>query len=774
MTVPPRADLRPLLERAVALQRAGAATEAEALYRRLLDADPEHPDALNLLGVLRLRAGSAAEAAALIGRAIAVRSGVAAFHNNLGNAQQASGQLDLALASYGEALRLAPGHALARVNLGNALRQRGDPGAAATQYRQAVELDPTLVVAHANLGHACRDLGQPGAALAHYDAALRLDPRHVEALRGRADAIAAQGRATSAVAAYRVALQVAPEDGATLTNLGNVLKAIGDLDAAADVLRRAAVALPDSPLPMLGLGTVLQEAGDYAAAIDAYRAALRLEPALAGAWQNLGSALALTGDGGASVRCLRTALDGDPARTATLALLVHQLQHECAWDDLLPLQQRLHDALAAPGAAVVDPFITLAVPSTMEVQFAAAGRYATSIAEPLAELASALDFRFARGERTRLRIGYLSADFHEHATSYLIAEALERHDRSRFSIHGYSFGPDDGSATRARVAAAFESFTDLKHASAEESARRIHADRIDLLLDLKGYTRDARPGILALRPAPVQAQYLGYPGTMGAAWVDYAIVDPVVVPPDDARWFAERLVYLPCYWVNDTRRPRAAATDRRQAGLPEDAFVFCCFNQHYKIQPDRFAAWMRLLRAVPGSVLWLLQGAPGAADNLRSAAAAQGIVSGRLVFAPQAPVAEHLARIACADLALDTLPYNGHTTSNDALWAGVPVVTQAGATFAGRVAASQLRALGLPELVTASAADYEALALRLATDRAMLCELRGRLARQRECAPLFDTARFVRGLEQSYEAMWRAWIDGATPPIIDLSAAPAR
>ena len=365
----------------------------------------------------------------------------------------------------------------------------------------------------------------------------------------------------------------------------------------------------------------------------------------------------------------------------------------------------------------------------------------------------------------RIRIAYVSADFHRHATAYLMAELFERHDRSRFEIIGVSFGVDDKSEIRNRLVAAFDQFHDVRAKSDEEVAKLLHDLEVDIAVDLKGHTQDSRPGILAHRPAPIQASYLGFPGTMGAEFIDYIIADKTVAPFEHQPFYTEKIVHLPdCYQVNDTKRKIAERTPtRREAELPETGFIFCCFNNNWKITPEVYSVWMRLLHAVEGSVLWLLRDNESAERNLRKEAQARGIDPARLVFASRLLLEDHLARHRLADLFLDTLPCNAHTTASDALWAGLPVLTREGAAFAGRVAASLLNAIGLPELVTQSIEDYEALALRLAKDPSLLEGYRNRLATNRLTHPLFDTDRFRRHIEAAYTTMWETWQRGEQP-----------
>jgi predicted O-linked N-acetylglucosamine transferase (SPINDLY family) len=374
-----------------------------------------------------------------------------------------------------------------------------------------------------------------------------------------------------------------------------------------------------------------------------------------------------------------------------------------------------------------------------------------------------------------MRIAYLSADFRRHATAYLIAELIERHDRERFEIIGLSYGPDDRSDMRARLAGAFDRFVDVRTSSDEAIARLIERSRVDIAVDLMGHTQFARPAILAFRPAPIQAAYLGFPGTTGADFIDYVIADPIVAPFELQPCFTEKIVHLPeCYQVNDSARKIATRIPTREEfGLPAEGFVFCCFNTSWKIAPAMFEVWLRLLRAVPGSVLWLLRDNADAERNLRREAAARGADPSRLVFADRLGPEQHLARHRLADLFLDTLPYNAHTTASDALWAGLPLLTCRGETFAARVAASLLESVGLPELVTTSLGDYETLALELATDDQLRRQLRQRLEGNRLTHPLFDTQRFRRHIEAAYQTMWELWQRRESPRSFSVDPQPA-
>jgi len=508
-------------------------------------------------------------------------------------------------------------------------------------------------------------------------------------------------------------------------------------------------------------GFLLFEMRRLKEAVEAFQQALVADPNHAEAYVNLGSICAEGRRVPEAIQNYRRALALDPDNIVARYGLAIQRRHACDWQNLEAEEGELTQLLERTGARL-GPFMRLAAPVSPREHLRAARVWAQGVRVSPAD---ALPPAPPAGPGEKIRIGYLSSDFYHHATAFLAAEIFERHDRARFEISAYSFGPDDGSAMRQRLLGAFDHFVEIGHLDAAQAARRIRADGIDILVDLKGYTHGSRPEIAALRPAPVQVNYLGYPGSMGAPFIDYIIGDRVVTPFDAHALYDERIVQLPgSYQPNDGQRALAQTVpSRADCGLPERGFVFCCFNNAYKITPDIFALWMRLLEAVPDSVLWLFEANATARDNLYYQAGAHGIDPFRIVFAPRAPLPEHLARHVHADLVVDTLPYNAHTTASDALWAGVPLVTCAGDSFASRVAASLLTAAGLPDLVTTSLGDYEALALALARDPARLAALRARLTAEKTSCALFDAARYVRGLEDAYQRMHARRISGAPP-----------
>ncbi|MGJ5094943.1 UDP-N-acetylglucosamine-peptide N-acetylglucosaminyltransferase [Bradyrhizobium oligotrophicum] len=435
----------------------------------------------------------------------------------------------------------------------------------------------------------------------------------------------------------------------------------------------------------------------------------------------------------------------------------------CAWDDFTQSSTDARLSLAQARSGQIPPFLLLSVPGMNAGEHRICSELWTRdrIAASSAERAR-LNFRFDLTFRDKLRVGYLSNDFHDHATAHLLIEALEAHDRDRCELHAFSFGADDRGPMRGRLQAVFNGFHDVTALSDSAAAAAVHAARIDILVDLKGYTRGARTGILMLHPAPVQVNFLGYPGTLGSDICDYIITDPFMTPLAFAADYSESFAYMPHSYQPHGRAALGPAPTRAEVGLPDAGIVFCCFNQAYKFTPAVFDLWCRLLDATPDSVLWLLA-SDRAEGNLRGEALRRGVAPGRLVFAPETTQGEHLRRLQLADLVLDTAPYGAHTTASDALWAGVPVVSCAGDTFASRVAGSLLHAVGCPELIASDEADYLAVAATLAAEPDLLQAAKARLWRNRLAAPLFDAAAYARSLQDLYDQMWHRRRSGAAP-----------
>jgi predicted O-linked N-acetylglucosamine transferase (SPINDLY family) len=585
-------------------------------------------------------------------------------------------------------------------------------------HARAVRVAPGEPVYWVNLAQARRKLGDLAGVIEAADGALAADPQFV---------LARQMRVAARMERHRYE----------------------ELLEDAELVARRPGAGYES---WLDYGVALERSNRHVASIGALMSALSCKPDGFDAYITLCNAFDRLRLHAEAVESLRTAVALKPGWAAGLVGIVHHALHSCDWRRLDEDMGVLAARLAEPEPLDISPFMFLSVGTDAATQRRVFTEHARLRYGAVAPLPAPAPRRVP--PTARVRVGYLSNDFHTHATALLLVQALELHDRERIEVRLYSYGLDDGTPMRRRLEAAGDAFVDIAGLSEQEAAQRIRDDEVEVLVDLKGYTLNARTSIMAMRPAPVQVAWLGFPGTSGASFIDYAIVDPIVLPPERADEFSEAPAWLPdCYQPNDRMRDFGTPPGRAACGLPEGAFVFCAFNHTYKIRPDTFALWCRLLRDVPGSVLWLLASNAQAEENLLREAAALGIDASRLVFAKFAPPAEHLARLTHADLFLDTLPIAAHTTASDALWSGVPVVTCTGTAFVGRVAASLLHAVGLPELAVGDMADYEALARGLATDPARLAEVRERLRRARDTAPLFDSARTARELDALYLRM---------------------
>lgn len=720
------------ISKALTFHRRGQLAEAERLYLAVLAKTPRQFEALYYLGLIRLQQGKAADAIDLFSRATSIRPDDINTLCNLGMSLGYVARYEEALVCFDRILAVAPGHIETLNNKGICLLKLGRHDEAASSLGEVLRIKPDHVLALSNRGIALKKLARAEEALACYDKAIAIDPANVDGLNNRASLLIELKRPTEALQSLERALALRFADADLLCNRGIALHHLGRDAAALESLDRALATDPRHVTARLFRGHVLARLGRLDDAIDSYERVLAVDPDHASATGSLAG-------------CRFWA---------------------CDWGALTELVQALRRNLR-DGRSVTGPIFSIFSDPADQLRWAEHYVHA--------ELANAerLPSRRTAARRDKIRIAYLSPDFHEHATAHLVADLFELHDRARFDIIGVGYGPDDGSAMRRRIVESFGQFHDVRLKSDQEAARLIFDLDADVAVDLKGLTDYGRPMILAARPAPVQVNYLGYPGTMGADFIDYIISDKVVLPFDHARFFTEKIVHLPhCYQANDSKKQIAARIPARsEVGLPEAGFVFCSFNATYKITPAFFDVWMRVLQRVQGSVLWLFQSNAAAVVNLRAAAAARGVDPSRLVFAPKQGIAEHLARHRLADLFLDTLPVCAHTTASDALWAGLPLVTCLGSTFVGRVGASLLQAIGLPQLIANNLEDYEALILKLATEPAFLQSMQNKLSENRTTFPLFDTQRFSRDLEAAFSRMWEMHQRGEPARSFDVADA---
>ncbi len=694
-----------MLQAGLQHHQAGQLQQAEQVYRQVLEANPNEPDANYLLGMLCNQAGDNAKAVDYVNRSIKARPKFPAAHNNLGTIYEEMDLMDDAAASFRKAVRLDPAMAEAHNNLGNALKALGDLEGAVQSFSKAIKIKPDFALAHNNLGHTYAALGQLDAAMAAFDTAIDLAADVAEPYVG----------------------------------LAHAQHLLGYLDDAIANAERA-----------------IERRADY---VDAHII--------------LGAALYADGDLTSAIETLRNAVALDPQSAQATAELFKASSYACDWSRLDALSQAIDrqnaDGLAHGSGVGEQPLfnVTRITDPARNLDIARywSGLHAQAGTKP------------RRGKPSsdgRITIGYLSSDFGDHAVGHLTRGLFELHDRDRFTLRAYAAYGDDGSGNIEKVKRDADAFRNLLAQSHTDAASHIRRDKVDILVDLNGHTHGNRLQICALRPAPLQVTWLGFPGTTGADYIDYILTDRTVSPADHAAHYSETFAYLPdCYQMNGPAETEIKLTiARADVGLPEDAVVFCSYVGSQKIEPNVFDSWMRILDATPASILWLYETNADATANLKREAAARGIDAGRLLFGGKLPRNEHLQRLRCADIALDTWTYGGHTTTSDALRADLPVVARMGGHFASRVSSSILRAIELDELITDSAADYEALAIKLARDAGAVRDLKTRIARTRGTAPLFDANRFVAGLEDAYRQMWERHLAGEPPQVIE-AAAPA-
>ncbi|MBV9548767.1 MAG: tetratricopeptide repeat protein [Alphaproteobacteria bacterium] len=753
------------LEEALILHRQGKLAEAETLYRRALARDPSRFEPHYFLGTLCMQQGRFAEAVSFLEAAIARRGNDVAALVNLGMAMRHLGRPGDALGPLEQAIALKPDLAEGHYQKAAALQEAGRGADAIGAVVQALALNPDHLQAAFLEALVLTDLGRGDEARAGYDRLLRRAPNHIDALNNRALLAWREHDVMGALTDLAHALAVQPGHIPSLTNRALVLGAVG---RAAEALRDydTLLALDAGNADIWNRrGAMLRRLGRNSQALESFDAALRLNPDFPIALANRGHLRWAVGGSYAQARAdLARALELEPSQPWLEGDLAYLKMQAAEWDGFEAARHSLAAAIAA-GREVIRPFAYQAIsadPASLQQCariFARAEAYATAPPAPAAPRSGG-----------RIRIGYVSAEFREQATAYLMAGVYEAHDRGQFEVIAFDNDQSDGSPMRARLEKALDRLIPIADLSDAEAAAAVRDAGIDILVNLNGYFGKPRIGVFAARSAPVQVNYLGFPGTLGAEYMDYIIADRVVIPEGEQRFYDEAVVWLPdSYQANDNKRARPAPARRSDHGLPDEAFVFCNFNQSYKLAPEVFAVWMRLLRGCENSLLWLLHDKDEAVTNLRREAERQSVDPNRLIFAPMVDLGHHLSRLALADLFLDTLPYNAHTTASDALWAGVPLLTCRGSAFPGRVAASLLQAAGLPDLICETLSDYEDAALALVRDNDRLTKLRAKLARNRDTCALFDTARFTRNLEAAYRKMMERRHAGLTPEGFSVS-----
>jgi len=716
----------PLLEDAIRLQQAGRIPEAAQLYSQVLQTDPRNYHALYQLGLILFEYRRYEDADRFLGAAIRVNSGSAELFYSRGCVLQQLGRTEDALAAFAHALAIRPDFPEARNNRGVTLLGLGRPGEALGCFDRILLQHPDLAIVHTNRANALLALKRPDAALESAESALRLNPNLADAHFNCGSALVSLGRNETAHGCFERALKINPQHADALIFRGIVL----------ELLERPADAL------------------------ESYNAALSLRPEHPDILFNRTSTLMSLGRYRDVVTDCDKILKASPHFKYAAGMRLYAKLHACDWDNRDP---EIAEAVAAQraGYPVLQPLQAVAMLNSGEVLLQSSriwvGQQFPAPAQPL--------WRGETYRHGRIRVAYVSGDFGEHPVMTLTAGVFEQHDRAEFEITAISTRPCSTGPMRQRLHDAFDRFIDLRNHSAREIAQTIRNLEVDIVVDLMGHTQGAPTPVFAQRAAPVQVTWLGFPGSSGAPYMDYIIADRIVIPDDQQNCYSEKVAWLPrsCFPV-DNKRALPQAPSRQDAGLPETGFVFCNFGKPLKFAPHLFALWMRLLKQIPDSSLWLAQHNSETTDNLQRAAEAHGVARERFCFAPflDSPDA-HLARIVLADLYLDTFPYNAHATACDFLWAGVPVLTLTGGGYPGRAGASILSAAGLDSLITHSPGDYEQRALQLANDPGEVRRVKDVLAGNRSLSPLFDTPRFTRNLERAYTTIWRRHESGAAP-----------
>jgi len=682
----------------------------------------------------------------------------ALLHNIVGVCYKATGQLEMAAQSFKRAVAIKSDFADAHYNLGLTLQELNQLDDAVKCYEKALTIKPDYAEAFNNLGVTLKDLDQLDEAVKCYEKALIIKPDYPEAYNNLGNALKNLGRVSKAAECFERMLTIEPDYAEGHSNLGNALMALGQPNAAVKSYMKALAIEPDYAVAHNNLGITLDALGRFEDAEASYKKALTIAPHFAEAQSNLGDLLTTLKRFNEALVSYKSAFNLKPDITFILGKLLHTKMHLCLWDDLSSMLDELQDKINN-NEKVVDPFPMLGLIDDPELQRKATKIFVNENFPKSHDLPRIALYP----KHKKIRIGYFSFDFREHPVAALTAELYELHDRKQFEIHAFSYGPDTKDKMNLRIKAGVDHFHDVRTMSHKDVAMLARSLEIDIAVDLGGYTQNARTGIFAMSAAPIQVNYLGYAGTMAANYMDYLIADRTLIPEEKQHHYSEKIAYLPnSFMVNDTKKNLSNRLfTRAEVGLPANGFVFCCFNNHYKITPNIFIGWMRILKAVEGSVLWLTEGNNTAISNLKKEAKKNGVDENRIIFALRLTLREdHLNRIQLADLFIDTLPYNAHATTSDALQVGLPVLTCIGNSFASRVAASLINSVNLPELITNTQEQYESLAMELATHPEKLKTIKKKLNNNLPESPLYDTPLFTQHLESAYSMMYDRYQKG--------------
>ena len=757
--------LQTMLQQAINHTQQNNFSQAKLLFNYILKIQPKNFDALHAMGFICGVENNHQEASYYLIRAIKINSNVLEVNMNCAKSLQEVGNYLDSIKYFQQAIFLSPNNHEVWLGCGRSFKSLRRFDEAIAHYDKALGLNPNYAEAWSNKGKTLHELKRYEEAIAHYDKALSLKPDYADVWSNKGVTLHELKRFDEAIAHYDKALSLNPNYAKAWSNKGVTFHVLKRFDEAIAHYDKALSLKPDYAVGWSNKGNTLHELNRFDEAIAHYDKAISLMPDYHNAWTNKGNTLRELKRFDEAIAHYDKALTLRPDIDWVSGGLQNTKMTICSWSGLSESSEDIFKKVMA-SEKVVAPFSLLALNDDALLHKKCSEIYIQSrypfnpVLEPILK----------RPQSQKIRVGYFSADFKNHPVAYLISELIELHDRSQFEIYGFSLVKAVDEMSR-RFKLVFDHSIESQGMSDIEIAQLSRDLNIDIAVDLTGFTQDARTGIFSYRAAPIQVNYLGYPGTMGADYIDYIIADKTLIPLDAQSSYTEKVVYLPnSYQVNDRKRLISDRQfTRHELGLPEDEFVFCCFNNNFKILPVTFASWMRILKAVEGSVLWLLQDNPWAVENLKKEAQKQGVDAQRLVFAERIPLPEHLARHRQADLFLDTLPYNAHTTASDALWAGLPVLTLMGNTFPGRVGASLLKAIDLPELITNTQEEYEAMAIELAMNPQKLRDIKLKLARNRLATPLFDTPLFTKNLETIYIKMMERYQADLQPDHITIN-----
>ena len=739
-----------MFEQALHAFQGGYVDRADSLLTKIISLDKKNPNVLHLLGLIRASQGNFKEAVDLLTKAAQVDPCDGFIQYNLAKALVDSGQILESIPYHIKAVELMPNNPDAWINYGKTVSSLKRYEEAIGHYDRALSLKQDYLEAWINKGIALHELKRYEEAIAHYDRALELSPDYVEAWTNKGAILHELKRYEEAIAHYDRALELSPDYVEAWTNKGAILHELKRYEEAIAHYDRALELSPDYVEAWTNKGISLKELKRYEEAIAHYDRALELRPDYVEALINKALLLDVLKNHVDSAIFYLNAFNNKNIDSYLLGLAHHQMMLVCNWTNYEKFVDQINTQIINDKKGA-EPFGYQGIAHSERLLLKCAKIYSR-------DKFPARDGMKKEHIRAynKIRIGYLCGEFRMHATSILMTRVWELHEKSKFEIFAFDTGWDDRSVYRKRIMNSFDYYFDISRLPDSDVAKLIKDNQIDVLINLNGYFGQLRQGVFAYKPAPIQVNYLGFPGTLGAPYIDYLIADKIVLPETSKEFYTEKIVYLPnSYQANDNQREVAQKEfSRSELGLPENSFIFCCFNNSYKITPLTFKLWTKILSKVPNSILWLLVDNPVTKKNLINEACKFGIDSNRLVFTGRLTPAEHLARHSVADLFLDTLPYNAHTTCSDALWSHLPVITLVGNTFPGRVSASLLHAIGMPELITNSEEEYEALAIALATDPPRLKIIKKELENNRLTMPLFDSHLFTKNIEKAYIKMY--------------------